>query len=151
MSRPRTDKERVLVLEAKVAELQAELSAWRANDREEMAEADRAQRVAAVVLRLKERFGRNRGYGAGPVRVLLELLDNPGRLRTRRQLIIASRPQRDVDEVEPAMADVYVVALRRLLRGYGFPDAIATVRAVGWRLDRAQAPAICAALEPADA
>lgn len=96
MNRPLTDRERCLQLEARVAELEEELSAYKALEDQEARwarEAGRLHRVSKELRRLagpKNHLARSRGHGMA--RVLLDLLAHVGMCRSPVQIYNAYNP-----------------------------------------------------------
>jgi two-component system phosphate regulon response regulator PhoB len=67
-------------------------------------------------------------------RLLRHLMENPGRVFSREQLLDAVWGREIY--LEPRTVDVHVRRLRRTLNAGGKPDIIRTVRAAGYALDR---------------
>ena len=80
------------------------------------------------------RGGREIHLGPTEFRLLHYLLQNPGRVFSREQILDAVWG-RDV-YVEARTVDVHIRRLRKALNGPGEPDLIRTVRAAGYALDR---------------
>ena len=80
------------------------------------------------------RGGREIHLGPTEFRLLHYLLQNPGRVFSREQILDAVWG-RDV-YVEARTVDVHIRRLRKALNGSGEPDLIRTVRAAGYALDR---------------
>ena len=72
--------------------------------------------------------------GPTEFRLLRYLMEHPGRVFSREQLLDAAWG-RDV-YVEPRTVDVHIRRLRKALNAEGDPDLIRTVRAAGYALDR---------------
>lgn len=147
MSRPLTDRERVLALEARVAELEAELAAWRGNAAEDADDEAAVLRLEVVTGVLRAVIGPRgvRNGARGSARLLIHMLERPGRLCRHAELLAA------VSRKEDALStgvNVRMCTLRFALRRMGFPEAIKTVWGEGYALDAAQAPAIARLVEP---
>ncbi len=82
------------------------------------------------------RGGRAVHLGPTEFRLLRYLLQHPGRVFSREQLLDAVWG-RDV-YVEPRTVDVHIRRLRKALNAAGRPDLIRTVRAAGYSLDAAK-------------
>jgi len=80
------------------------------------------------------RAGREVHLGPTEFRLLHYLLQHPGRVFSREQLLDAVWG-RDV-YVEARTVDVHIRRLRKALNGDGETDLIRTVRAAGYALDR---------------
>lgn len=148
MTGARTDRERVLQLEARVAELEDELAAWRANDADEGDDEAAALRLNAVTGVLRAVIANARGVRngvRGSARLLIHLLDRPGRLCRHAELLAAVSTKEDA---LPTGVNVRMCSLRHALRRMGFPSAITTVWGEGYVLDAAAAPAIARWVEP---
>lgn len=78
------------------------------------------------------RAGREAHLGPTEYRLLRHLMEHPGRVFSREQLLNAVWG-RDA-YVEPRTVDVHVRRLRKALNGEGKPDIIRTVRAAGYSL-----------------
>jgi two-component system phosphate regulon response regulator PhoB len=76
------------------------------------------------------RDGRPVSLGPTEYRLLRHLLENPGRVFSRQQLLEAVWPHSE--DIELRTVDVHV---RRLRRALGEPDLIRTVRSAGYALD----------------
>jgi two-component system phosphate regulon response regulator PhoB len=79
------------------------------------------------------RAGRSVHLGPTEFRLLRVLLEKPGRVYSREQLLDKAWGQ-DV-YVEPRTVDVHIRRLRKTLNTDGMPDLIRTVRAAGYALD----------------
>ncbi|MBI3452424.1 MAG: phosphate regulon transcriptional regulator PhoB [Rhodospirillales bacterium] len=80
------------------------------------------------------RNGRQIHLGPTEFRLLQFLMERPGRVYAREQLLDAVWGQ-DSD-IEPRTVDVHVRRLRRALNAPGEPDLIRTVRSAGYALDK---------------
>lgn len=83
------------------------------------------------------RNGREVHLGPTEFRLLRYLMEHPGRVFSREQLLDAVWG-RDV-YVEPRTVDVHIRRLRKVLNGPEEPDLIRTVRSAGYALDRPSA------------
>ncbi len=81
-----------------------------------------------------KRSGQDIHLGPTEFRLLRHLMQNPGRVFTREQLL-DSVWGRDV-YVEPRTVDVHIRRLRKALNQNGCDDLIRTVRSAGYSLDR---------------
>jgi two-component system phosphate regulon response regulator PhoB len=79
------------------------------------------------------RQGRHVHLGPTEFRLLRYLMEHPGRVFSREQLLDAVWGQ-DI-YVEPRTVDVHVRRLRKALNGSEDPDLIRTVRSAGYALD----------------
>jgi DNA-binding winged helix-turn-helix (wHTH) protein len=147
MTRPLTDRERCQALEARVAELEEELAAWRAEGLD--AARDDALMHRAVSLRDQLQRG-DRRCAMVACGMLIRLIDHAGNVASKQQLVDASRSVGSCWDREPALkiADVQVNFLRRGLSALGFPGMIETVWGYGYRISGANAMVLKAALEP---
>lgn len=128
MTRPLTDRERCQVLEARVAELEAELASWRANECDERsADADVLRQEGMKTL-LRSAIGK-----AGPpglqARLALLLMDRPGRLLTYAWLGANIATTREA--CPHNAAKVALSYLRKALRVWRLADGVQTVRGRG--------------------
>jgi hypothetical protein len=128
MTRPLTDREQVQVLSARVAELEEELAAYRANEDQEARWARQAGRLHRVGRRLRSLAGGRLENAMGLARILLDMLDHPGMCRTKAQLVLAWRPADAELPDSLKVADVLICRLRKVV---GFA-AIDTVWGHGW-------------------
>ena len=143
MSGPRTDKERILDLEARLAAANEELAAWRANDagyRIELGEIDRVWRLRQVI-RLK-------GLGARAAssqcaKLLDALLARPDRVLARDQAVALVKLG---DDMELRTVDVLVSFLRTAFRAQGIDQTIQSVRGHGHLITADKKAEICALL-----
>lgn len=133
-----TDRDRCLQLEARVAELEEEVEAWRAQARGEAREAAYATRIQA----LKHEFrrvgvGGQLGMGA---KVLLDLMAHAGTVRTYRQLAatFATDPEDPCDKG----AMVALIPVRKAMRAWRLDHHLSNVWGVGYLLSRAGAVAV---------
>lgn len=142
-----TDRERVLLLEARVAELEEELACWRGNQADDADERVRMERAIAIKARL-QRYDRRCAFCA--TNILIRLMDEPGVTFTKQQLLDASRHPGAPSDHEPDLkiVDVQVNFLRRALDGVGLRPAIETVWGIGYRTSPANAERLKAVLEP---
>lgn len=90
--------------------------------------------VMDLVAHRVRRGGRNVHLGPTEFRLLRHLLQHPGRVFSREQLLDAVWGH-DV-YVEPRTVDVHIRRLRKALNAGGEADLIRTVRAAGYALDR---------------
>lgn len=139
MSRPLTDRERCLALAARVAELEDELAAWRANDNDEARWARLAGRVTRMARALRRGAPPSvpRRY-LGLARVLIEMLDRPGQVRSYAQIYAAMTPGVITPESnDPRLnTGVYVCWLRKIVGA----TAIETARGQGYMITTEAAP-----------
>lgn len=149
MSRPPTDRERILQLEAKNAELTAELEAYRANDRDAAANSAAVLRWAGVADRLRPHLpDRYRHHAPQTARLLIYLMDHADQLARHFDLGQAIILNEDNDAPEQS-AKVAVSWARSTLPSLGLADVqIRTVYGDGWVLQRADAARLRAVLEP---
>jgi two-component system, OmpR family, phosphate regulon response regulator PhoB len=98
--------------------------------------ADLEMNTAAVRVR---RSGHDVPLSALQFRLLRHLLQNPGAVQSREQLIAAGWSAEA--EVEPRTVDIHIGHIRRALKMFG-PDLIRTVRAVGYALDASPHPVL---------
>jgi two-component system phosphate regulon response regulator PhoB len=82
-----------------------------------------------------ERAGRNIHLGPTEFRLLRHLMEHPGRVYSREQLLDAVWG-RDI-YVEARTVDVHIRRLRKALNEGGAADLIRTVRSAGYSLDKA--------------
>jgi two-component system phosphate regulon response regulator PhoB len=80
------------------------------------------------------RRGRDIHLGPTEFRLLRHLIEHPGRVFSREQLLNAVWGSEVY--VEPRTVDVHVRRLRLAINGEGEPDLIRTVRSAGYALDR---------------
>ena len=80
------------------------------------------------------RNGRRIHLGPTEFRLLRHLLEHPGRVFSREQLLDAAWGH-DI-HVEPRTVDVHIRRLRKALNADGRPDLIRTVRAAGYAIDQ---------------
>lgn len=133
MTRPMTDRERVAVLEARLAELEEQLRAWEAWEREGKGAAVSDVRFNAALLKIRGRYGGGQSCH-GAVRLLLALLDAKGRtLSVERLLQAAKRPGQD--DPEYGLVKVVMCRLRKRLKTRGFADVIQTIHGRGYFID----------------
>ncbi|MCC7284086.1 MAG: phosphate regulon transcriptional regulator PhoB [Acetobacteraceae bacterium] len=86
-----------------------------------------------IAARRASRAGRFLHLGPTEFRLLEFLMQHPGRVFAREELLDAVWGQ-DI-HVEPRTVDVHILRLRRGLNGEGEADVIRTVRAAGYALD----------------
>ncbi len=133
-----TDRERCHQLEARVAELEAELDVWRMNDRRAGLDSDHALRVEALNRELK--VVTNRRACRPVAKILLALMAQPGKLRT--YLDLASATARDPEELSATSTKVLMVSVRRALQAWGLSGEISNVWGHGYVLTPAGAEAL---------
>ncbi|MBM3535918.1 MAG: phosphate regulon transcriptional regulatory protein PhoB [Alphaproteobacteria bacterium] len=80
------------------------------------------------------RGGRDIHLGPTEFRLLRHLIEHPGRVFSREQLLNAVWGSEIY--VEPRTVDVHIRRLRQAVNGEGEPDLIRTVRSAGYALDR---------------
>lgn len=148
MNRSLTDRERCMALEARVAELEEELAAWRGDSAQDLRSHHALQRAIRIRDRLQLLDHRCALVATG---VLIRMLDDPDVTVTKLQLLEASRHPGVRLDYEPTLkvADVQVSFLRSGLRRLGHGDAIQTVRGVGYRIPAFRAEQLRAVLDPA--
>lgn len=127
-----TYRDRALMAEARIAELEAEVAAWReyghTDPKSSREEADTLL-VAKLQRRLRALTGMNDTRGVA--KTLLVLLAHPGRLCRRSTIFDAVTTD---DTTDPKVIDVRVSRTRLLLRAIGYPEAITTVWGEGYVL-----------------
>lgn len=130
-----TDKETILVLRARIAELEAEVKAWEAFDKESAASADQVEQVAA--LRPQLRRGDKQAGGLATAHVLVLLLAHPGQPVSRERLYICCQAAngRGAREDGRALA-VRFSRLRAALANLGLPGIIHYEQGSGWMITR---------------
>lgn len=152
MSRPLTDRE--VVLEARVAELEDELAAWRHDADQVRVNAARMKRAVAIRDRLQPLDVRCALAACG---IFMCLVDHPGAAIPKARLVAASRyAGEDVpwpsssraDEPEPKVVAVQVAHLRSALRQVGLEAAIEAVWGVGYRVSAENAARLKARFDP---
>lgn len=128
-------RERALRAEARVAELEEELAAWRAMKRDEARDADAVQRETRI--REALRSATPEAGGPAKARVLLALIERPGEVVSLDRLLDALRglpgTQPDVEPM-PKIVAVHVCKVRKALKALGRPGAIETVWGRGFRI-----------------
>lgn len=114
MNRPLTDRERCQQLEARVAELEEELDAWREGLHTPLADEGARIRAWRVTEKLKPFDPRVALCAAA---MLVELLDRAGKPVSKSELVAASRHPGCYahDEPDPKVAVVQIAFLRRAL------------------------------------
>lgn len=137
MTRPLTDRERILQLEAKNAELTEELEAYRANADHEVRWAREQGRIHRVAKALRKAMVKT-PRAPGLARVLLDLLAHPGMVRTKAQIYYAYQPTAQELPDDLKLVDVVICHLRKAT---GFA-AIETVWGHGWLVPFEQAAAL---------
>lgn len=144
-----TDRQLVVKLQARVAELEDEVAAWKAYDRDKgRADLDSA-RYAVVLAKVRPFCGRHGSQSS--VRLLLTLLDNAGRLVTLERCLDAVRkPGRDEEPVSN-LVSVGVCRLRSALSRAGYGGDVVTIWGRGYMIDVEAAERINAWLGPAAA
>ena len=125
MTKPFSPAELIARINAVLRRSNPELSS------EMLAFEDLAMDLAAHRVR---RSGHDIHLGPTEFRLLRHLMQNPGRVFTREQLL-DSVWGRDV-YVEPRTVDVHIRRLRKALNQNGCDDLIRTVRSAGYSLDR---------------
>jgi len=125
MTKPFSPAELIARINAVLRRSKPELSS------EMLAFEDLAMDLAAHRVR---RNGHDVHLGPTEFRLLRHLMQNPGRVFTREQLL-DSVWGRDV-YVEPRTVDVHIRRLRKALNQNGSEDLIRTVRSAGYSLDR---------------
>lgn len=136
---PCQDCPRALELQLRVTDLQAELQAWRdqhAGDRKATATI---VRCAEIKMRL--------GLSPSAARLLIDLIDHPGELRTNARLFAVTAGKEDRG---PEVTAVHLCRVRSALRRAGFEGAIQTVWGQGYRVSRSVGEQLKAWLAEAD-
>lgn len=147
-----TDKQRILQLEAQVSELTQEVQAWRASDREgtlQSAASVREMDIRSRILSLRPAsVGTGHGYGGVVTRLLIAMMDRPGKLFSKAELykMVVLDPNGDTDI---KIVDVRITQVRHLLEWCGLSRAgVETVWGKGYRMRCEAAELLKAALEP---
>lgn len=146
MSRPLTDRERCLALEAEVAELRDQLAAYRAADHDDRRDAAYLARERSV--RAYLRIHRDAG-GARPAAILIELLTHPGKVVLRERLVDAmTGPYVDADrQPHHKDLDVRLSQIRRALELRGWPRSTIRIEyGRGWWIEAGDARRLDAAI-----
>lgn len=133
-----TDRERILALEAQVAELTEELEGWRARAAEVAAHAAADTREFQAMEAMARHLRGKRAPGQ-VVRLLLYLMDHAGQVCRNETLLLAIRADEDTDL---ALVKVVLHYLRSALTGLGLPQAVITVWGVGYAMSPQAAAAI---------
>lgn len=140
-----TDKETILVLRARITELEAEVKAWESFGQESTAAACLAEQVAH--LRPVLRAADVQAGGRAPAHILVMLLSQPGHYISRDRLFTCCQAVsgRGADEEGRSM-DVRLSRLRRALAALGFSGVIHYERDAGWMINRTDAARLMAEL-----
>lgn len=138
MIAPVTDHDRILVLQARVAELEAIVAAYEANALEDAEDEARAVAVFKAARALRPLCA-DQSSVPGVARLALHLLARPGQLCRYRALGAAVSP-RGLPLSNVAAARVF--QLRYALRAIGFGAALLNVRGEGYVLAAEAAPLI---------
>lgn len=144
-----TDRDLVLKLQARVAELEDEVAAWKAYDRDRGRVDIESARFAAVLAKLRP-FSTRTGVQA-PARLLMVLLDSAGRLVTLERCLEAARKPDGDEEPSSNLVGVVVCVLRAILSKAGHRGAITLVWGRGYMIEAEVAERINAWLGPAAA
>lgn len=143
MSRPLTDRERVLQLEARVAELEEELAAWRVQGRVADAKGDALARLYRLGEAMRPHVPH---HGAMAARLVAYLLARPGRVCAGGEIGEAIALGETIDP--DRLAKVGVAQARRGLSSLGLSDVIRTVWGQGYLIERANVARVMALTEP---
>jgi hypothetical protein len=142
---PRTDRERIYWLEARVAELEEVLAAIQ----RAQADQDRAMDKHVRVLRPVLRAAYAKAGGRSPAVMLCLLLAHPGREVHRDTMFDHTRGGLSrTEDASTRSLQVRMVHLRRALLALGFGNVVKTINGEGWRIDAADAQRIKDALLP---
>lgn len=142
-----TDKETILVLRARIMELETEVRAWQAFGKESAATAEEAKQVA--ILRPVLRRADRQAGGLATAHVLVLLIDHPGRPISRERLYACCQAVSGLGAHEDGRAlAVRVSRLRAALAHLGFDDVIQYQQGSGWMIAQADAIRIKIALLP---
>lgn len=123
-------------LQRRNAELELELSEWRAQDRGHREALETIERC----VRIKDLLG----LSPARARVLIALIDHAGNVQTKDRLLHVCA---DDEDALPKMVDVHVCAIRAALTRAGFDGAIETVWGYGHRMSMAMASRLKSWLE----
>jgi DNA-binding response OmpR family regulator len=132
---PKTDRERIYWLEARVAELEEEVRAYR--KLEQIDVRDRAWMEGLDDLRIKLRRAHSEAGGPTIAGMLKELLAASPRSVSRDHLFCVTRNSRCRpihEQAETRTIDVQMVKLRKALLSLGLPDVIVTIDGRGWTI-----------------
>lgn len=143
MNRPLTDRERCLHLEARVAELEEELAAWRGNARDAGRDQQSLEREARLQQLLRGTGCHSTGCSS---RLLLGLMARPGRPISYG--VLSGLVAKDED-VTPHIVNVAVCHARKALRSWGLPGRIENIWGKGYAMTPDLAAALAAKLEAA--
>lgn len=140
-----TDKETILVLRARIAELEAEVTAWKAFERESAATSAQVEQVAA--LRQHLRCGDRQAGGLATAHVLVLLLEHAGRPVSKERLYTCCQAVngRGAREDGRALA-VRFSRLRAALTALGLPNVVHYEQGAGWMITRAGAERVAGVL-----
>lgn len=144
---PQTDRDRMLAAEARVAELEEELEAWRANDRRIIHDGDKAMRAFRLAERVRP-FLKSPYLGHAPqvARTLIFLLDHAGTIQPVDRLGDAVST-REIDGPN-RLGAIAVTWTRAVLSQLGFEGALRNSYGQGYMIEAEVAAAIKARLEP---
>lgn len=134
------------MLEARVAELENELEAWRANAAEEIDAEAIEIRIRSLRLKLKGAWPL--AGGLQPALMLLAMMRRPGLPISRAQLFSITRTPNSIllEENNRCLIAVRLCHLRRALDNLGFPGVIENLSSAGWCISAANCVLIKAAL-----
>jgi DNA-binding response OmpR family regulator len=144
MTRPLTDRERANILEVRVAELQEELAAYRKDE----AGDDLMMRLVEAMQCIRGITSPAQAHPRGTARLLLYMLERPGRLCLMDDLFRVLECGRDT---MPASIKTTVSRARSYLRARGIDGAIRNIWGQGYVLEPTTAAAIRRALSCAHA
>lgn len=141
---PRTDKERILQLEARVADLEEEVAAWKAK----AADEDAQFRDPLLIDHIRKKLrASGSAKGLQPAAMLLAFLSRPGIPLSRAHLFTVTRTPRTTvtEDINRCLVAVRLSHLRKSLDRLGFTGVIENVPDVGWLIS----PANCQAIKTA--
>lgn len=143
---PRTDKERILQLEALNGELEAELAEYRRAETETRRSSEKLDSLDS--LRAWLRRGHQDAGGPAISLMLETLLEASPRTVGRDRMFVLSRARRSWAEADGELRtlDVQICRLRKALANLGFPDVIKTINGRGWAIEPNDRDMIKAAL-----
>lgn len=140
-----TDKETILVLRARIADLEAQVRAWEAFDKESAASSELAGQIAGLRLLLR-RADRQAG-GLATAHVLLMLIEHAGRPVSRDRLYTCCQAVNGRGASEDGRSlGVRFSRLRAALANLGFPGVIHYQQGSGWMITLSDAKRLKAAL-----
>ncbi len=140
-----TDRDRLVAAEARIAELEQELDAWRGNAAQEAVNEVICARINAMRQTLKNAY--RLAGGQQPAQILMKLLSRPNYVFSRDALLQVTRTQksRGPEERLPSIIAVRLSHLRKALDILGFPGVIESLDGAGWFISATN----CAKIEAA--